>query len=302
MIVYHYTSIDVFMKIISDKTMRLSDITKSNDSMELLWITQYIKDIFDEEFQKEIDQVNYFRERYPQNTFVELFERYMDDFFKENIRLYSYFVCCFSEKGDLLSQWRGYADDASGISIGFDGDALLALGKPATDDPISSNVFEYGQVIYLESRQKSLIRKCAHQLIAELKNIAKNKHENLKEASMVAFNNCFLQLFKLSVFIKSPFFEEEKEWRICYWTDIASGINSSNTHISNNIEMSNVGYHVRNNDLIPHIDLHFEQNKGKIIKEVIIGPKCKAREDDIKNVLSKNGIACPVKKSYGSYR
>lgn len=26
---------------------------------------------------------------------------------------------CFSEDGDLLSQWRGYASDATGIAIGF---------------------------------------------------------------------------------------------------------------------------------------------------------------------------------------
>jgi hypothetical protein len=26
---------------------------------------------------------------------------------------------CLSEDGDLLSQWRGYAADASGVSIGF---------------------------------------------------------------------------------------------------------------------------------------------------------------------------------------
>jgi hypothetical protein len=26
---------------------------------------------------------------------------------------------CLSETGDLLSQWRGYADNASGVSIGF---------------------------------------------------------------------------------------------------------------------------------------------------------------------------------------
>lgn len=29
------------------------------------------------------------------------------------------YVVCFSEKMDCLSQWRGYADDGKGISIGF---------------------------------------------------------------------------------------------------------------------------------------------------------------------------------------
>ena len=53
MVVYHYCSTDVFTKIISDKGIRLSDITKSNDSMEILWITKFIQEIFDEEFERD---------------------------------------------------------------------------------------------------------------------------------------------------------------------------------------------------------------------------------------------------------
>lgn len=191
MIVYHYCSIDVFMKIISSKAIRLSDITKSNDSMEILWITKFIKEIFDDEFQKEIQKTQYFEQGYPKETFLELVDRYSDEFFKEDIRLYSYLVCCFSEKGDLLSQWRGYADDANGISIGFEGEVLAALGKPAKNDFISSDIFEYGQVIYTESAQKAEIRKSAQQLITMLKAIAKDKPKNIKQESLAAFNSCF---------------------------------------------------------------------------------------------------------------
>lgn len=302
MIVYHYCSVDVFMKIISSRSIRLSDITKSNDSMEILWITKYIKDIFDEEFKKEAQNIQYFEKGYPKETFLELVERYSNEFFKEDIRLYSYLVCCFSEKGDLLSQWRGYADDANGISIGFDGDALKTFGKPAKDDLISSNVFEYGQIIYTESTQKSEIRKIAQQLISKLKTIVKNNPKDIKQESLVAFNSCFLQLFKLSIFIKNPFFKEEKEWRICHWTDINPKSNISNTHIENNIKVSDIKYHNRRDNLIPYIDLMFGENREQIIKEIIIGPKCKARKSDIEIFLAQNGIFCPVKKSDGTYR
>lgn len=44
MIVYHYCTLDSFMSIISNKSIWLSDITKSNDSMEIKWITRYIND------------------------------------------------------------------------------------------------------------------------------------------------------------------------------------------------------------------------------------------------------------------
>ena len=42
--VFHYCSMDTFYAIITNKTLRLSDITKSNDSMEILWVTKFIKE------------------------------------------------------------------------------------------------------------------------------------------------------------------------------------------------------------------------------------------------------------------
>ena len=39
---------------------------------------------------------------------------------KENIENISIYVCSFSEKKDLLSQWRGYCPNGNGFSIGFD--------------------------------------------------------------------------------------------------------------------------------------------------------------------------------------
>ncbi len=81
MIVYHYCSTDVFSKIISGKAIRLSDITKSNDSMEILWVTKYIKEIFDEEFEKEKHNTLYFAEGYDKELFNELVEHYSKEFF-----------------------------------------------------------------------------------------------------------------------------------------------------------------------------------------------------------------------------
>jgi hypothetical protein len=30
------------------------------------------------------------------------------------------FLTCFSENGDLLSQWRAYGNNGDGVAIGFD--------------------------------------------------------------------------------------------------------------------------------------------------------------------------------------
>ena len=51
--VYHYCSVDTFLKIIQNKSLRLSDIGKSNDYSELIYIENMIR----EEFEKIINTI-----------------------------------------------------------------------------------------------------------------------------------------------------------------------------------------------------------------------------------------------------
>lgn len=302
MTVYHYCSMDVFHKIISNKSIRLSDITKSNDSMEILWITKFIEEVFYEEFSKEIEKTKYFKDGFPEKVFRELVEHYSNDFFDEKQRIYSYFVCCFSENGDLLSQWRGYADDGNGVSIGFNTETLKAIGMPKKGDLISSNVFELNRMNYSELSQKASIRKAAISLIKELKIISKKSITNLKQESMKAYNKCFLELFKMSIFMKNPFFKEEKEWRMCHWSNTNSSDDTSNIKLDNGFALSNIDYHFRRNDMVPHIDLLFDGYKKSLIDKIIIGPKSCVRKNDIESFLIKNRINCSVEKTKGTYR
>lgn len=304
MTVYHYCTLDSFMSIISNKSIWLSDITKSNDSMEIKWITRYINDIFDEEFEKERAKTKYFAEGYDSSIYRELVDHYTRDFFEEPFRQYSYFVCCFSEQGDLLSQWRGYAEDASGLAIGFDGDALAKLGLSAADDFISSKYFEYGKVEYREYQQKIVTRRYANELIEALKPIAKEQPQDIKKESMIAFNRCFLKLFEHSIFLKNGFFKEEKEWRLTHFTSTKEAIHDYmlTTYEDEDIKVSDIELHPRKDDLVPHIALSFDYIKDKIVKEVVIGPKCKARQTDVVRFLQQNGFNCQVTASQGTYR
>ena len=50
---YHYCSVDTFVKIVQNKTLRLCEIAKSNDSMEFQWLERkIIPAIIDREFNK----------------------------------------------------------------------------------------------------------------------------------------------------------------------------------------------------------------------------------------------------------
>ncbi len=52
-----------------------------------------------------------------------------------------------------------------------------------------------------------------------------------------------------------------------------------------------IDFIIRNNQIVGFRDLSFKKKIEKgIIQEVIIGPSCKAKEDDIKYLLVKNGF------------
>lgn len=308
MIVYHYCSIDTFYAICTKKTIRLSDIAKSNDSMEIMWITQYIKDIFVKTFDSE--KAEYFKKNYPINVFEELIDRYLTDFFDEKNPIYSYYVCCFSENGDTLSQWRGYADDAKGVAIGFDGNLLLSIGAIAKDDPISTPALYFNKVEYSERVHKQKVKDAAEQLIKDLKPIAKNFNidsiDDIRRQSMKPFNRCFLNLFNKAIFIKNPFFKEEKEYRICHQLDIRNNEPEVEKILLNGgVSFEKFSFQNRRGKLVSYLDLNFSKSTSEFIKEIVIGPKAKITKSDVKRFLVNNGIDIDesrIKSSNGTYR
>ena len=59
--------------------------------------------------------------KYGQTGTDERFEKVME--YADGILQKSY-VCCFSKERDSLSQWRGYAADGTGLSLGIDASSI----------------------------------------------------------------------------------------------------------------------------------------------------------------------------------
>ncbi len=60
---YHYCHLDAFIKIILNKCIRLSDVSKSNDFMERSWALSILKKPLDEFFKSkniDIDLMEYY--------------------------------------------------------------------------------------------------------------------------------------------------------------------------------------------------------------------------------------------------
>ena len=291
-VVYHYCSPSVFKNIIENKTIRLSDIMESNDSKEIINNKEYIEELLKRKI-NEFCKKNHIVEsnkKVVNGLIFNTFYSFLEDFY------YKVYVCCFSFEGDLLSQWRGYADDAKGYAIGFDLDELKNIGKPAENDPISNNLLEFGDVIYEEKKQKTIIRVIIDELFKRLKKVYDDNGLDVP-ILLRPVNKIMMSLFEYSFFFKNVFFKEEKEWRLCF--PARPDVDVKSIKIENGYSFSELSYFLRDGKLVSYVDLYFGKNTN-IIKQIVLGPK--NNSNMVKEFINKNGIHCEVIKSKGTYR
>ena len=66
------------------------------------------------------------------------------------------YVCCFCERDNLLSQWRGYAENGGGVSLEFDPHGFTAVTGPDS----AHGLMRLWKVFYDRGQQPKIIRDC----------------------------------------------------------------------------------------------------------------------------------------------
>lgn len=311
--IYHYCSLETFAQIIKNKTIRLSDLNKTNDYMEKKWGMKLLYRALYSEL-KNRGIVMDLKEDYWYSENAHNHLEQLENDITSSLN-HQTLITCFSTKKDMLSQWRAYGNDGVGVAIGFDYNLFKKLLK-------SEKKFLIDSVIYKKEKQEKKIKE-------ELFTPAFMYMENMFAQDAVRcsddYNEYFVEEFdcfceclyddveRVFPFLKNPAFEEEKEVRIVYNTGIYEEIEdeeflldtSKAIPIGRNEELvlQPMQYVVKNDKLVAYADLKFERciNKG-IIKEIVIGPKAKVSIDDVHRFLLLNGICSDVNKSESSYQ
>ena len=218
---------------------------------------------------------------------------FTDEFFNENHADFRYYVTCFSYQNDLLSQWRGYADDGRGAAIGFDLDVLkeVVTVSPEISKP---SIVSLHKISYSETEQREVVRESIEE---------KQDYEiEVLDKVMNCFEKKFLKLFQESVYMKNPFFREESEIRLCEFSP-KQFLMGREVELSLGARLYNYSYYVKESQLISYVDFDFSDCLDRLIKELVIGPKCLMSERDMEYYLTTLGLSnCRVKKSQGTYR
>ena len=148
-IVYHYCSVETFLNIIRNHTLRLSDLCSSNDKAEMKVLLGDLENEILNQYRKRDDFLETVIYGMDVDESFEFILKRVISKMDNNINQ-MLFGICFSEKGDLLGQWREYADKGTGIAIGFKLEWLQKLGN--------NDSFKFSKVNYEYSKDSTLIR------------------------------------------------------------------------------------------------------------------------------------------------
>lgn len=282
-ILYHYCNTQKMYGIMSGRQLRMSDITKSNDYNEVYMFfpgiidamrDAYYKNPFPFEFDGKTNEIGM------SMLFQLAYDYFRIEFDAGGV---TNFVICFCEEGDKLSQWRGYADNGRGVSIGFSEQELRQYSEKYKD------IIAIEKVKYKTAEEiNDIIVAKADSLLNELKNLRKwiidNFHcnDSKQEKYMLLF---FIQMLKI-VFMKSLqykyiSFQEENEWRMFFKypitkeTEIIYGEDGDKGVIFDEmVEMlkDKIDFNILDNDIVSYFPLDLSDISAKPIKEVISGP------------------------------
>ena len=284
---YYYCSLNTFLSIIKNKQIYLSDPLKMNDNLELKW---YLDRLNNEQFT--VDKVDY------QESIFDMVKKRsgLNFTFEELVEIWnskgqkSVYISCFSREPDILSQWRAYAEDGRGVSIGFNLDMLKKADNFFVSEVIYTDDVVYG------SNESGI------EIVADTINIvfSVNKIAGKEEQMEVFLHELIPELIQY----KNPSFIEEQEIRLVYCEDMKFekilDRNGAFREKWNYIELEHDFRTIGSDNITEFVKLDFCLNA---IEEICIGPKCLLSRNDVKNIMNRLlDIDVNIIESKSSYR
>lgn len=279
-IVYHYCSLETFKSIIENKCLWLCDVEKSNDSAERVYFNNLMLQTV-KQYMAQLDSSTHNIER--KRAALQQLQNALSS---PQDGLASVYSCSFSDNGDILSQWRGYADDGYGVSIGiYSGHFQKYLTK--------------GCFRHIEYNEAAAKDKCKELLERGISSYLETNNDEEWDAVSSFSLYVLLLMEQQNIFYKSAAFIEEQECRIVTSDNLNTYSVDGNTlgfpgpEIISNKEKSTLWlsekkFRVSNHKLSGYFELSFERIKDCFIENIILGPKCLSAPRDIRHFLECN--------------
>lgn len=284
-IVYHYTNIQGLEGILNSNSLWMTDFKYMNDYREINHGLELVDDIL-----QELEKKSLYKNK---EEYFKIWKKFVKKGVKKRIC-----ISCFSaDNGDSLSQWRGYGNNGSGISIGFKIDSTYWNYNP---------IAVLNKVIYDTDKQKMILENIIHTYLVVSEWEDKNVKKFLKPEKMA--KRCISSIYEHITYFKDNSFEDEKEVRLVYKED------KSFFKIAK-LNKPKKEFRISDNKIIPYLssknipkfNKEYARTKDEIlpIYDIVIGPQ---KDADlimcgIKELLKSKGYKnVKVRKSIVPYR
>lgn len=265
--VYFYCKASTFRNIIINKKLRLSDITKSNDSDEVKLMIGKIEEkvagfLRKQDFSE--DMLAWIRERIHARYEYKLKHTY-------------WLALCTSRNKDRLEMMREYADNCRGFVIGLNVAQLKKYGNHPR--------FRFGKINYIEKSKSEFV---------DMRLTALTDKLDAYKSASVDSNNCSAikeivdgwieESYDLVPFYKNDYFAYEEEYRMCY---IRTIFEQQFNEMSSNSSLNDISFDVKDDDTVMYIE---KVITPKMISEIIICSNNKTSEEEVRLFLAKNSF------------
>jgi hypothetical protein len=275
-LIYHYCPPEAFLGIVQSRTIWASAYYTQNDSMERNWGYHI--------FERTIDRL---RDRVD-----ERFIAITTDIIRSTFNTAMIMLSCYSLDADVLSQWRGYANDGLGFAIGFSKALMKLPAKPLRvlyDEGIQLCEL-YGNLMHVHDYEKSIGFKYDDKFQRHIHGIG---------ADLCAYKN--------------PAFHEEKEIRLVHASGLLPEGSSSKIvplgarnpekpeeRLSEPID---IRFRISKGLIVPYVALDYSTS-GAVnpIRSVILGPPNPNAERNVEIFLNTLGLVdVTVRRSRAPY-
>ena len=231
-LLFHYTTMAGFLGIFDSGVIYASHIQYLNDSAEFTYAINRI--------QEELRSLNAAGEFAGDPALAASIAEFEAP---RRSQLPALYVTSFSERRDLLSQWRAYVPRGC-VSIGFN---AAKLAERAAD-----REFWLAQCVYEEADQRQVITKIVREFLGAP---ASN--------SPTPAGSLYGRLLNVAPAMKAPSFKEEAEWRLISYA--ASSTDSIRA----------VGFRTDGSMVIPYCRVPLNQGEGRrvdLAEAIVVGP------------------------------
>jgi hypothetical protein len=286
-LLYHYCDAVAFEAIIRTNTLWLSPFRHSNDSEEGIRAGRLLAQL----------AVKY-----------GLGEGEVASFEKDLNALSCLHDCyglCLSQRGDLLSQWRGYAADGAGFAIGFRPAGLKSL-PPLMAEGVPAPHWRapvLHKIVYDEEEQLRELTPWFESMKDHVRDSRRppprQRLEDLASSSGLpkymraqrSLDNTLTYNWDRLYGVKSAAFNEEEEWRLVLWAFHFGGVPFK--------------YRVSRGMVIPYLEYALSDRRSELspISHIYLGPKNRTPIFIVQMMLSQFGLdEVTVSRSGASYR